>query len=667
MIVVLLISLGLVGTTACLATAAARPRSVVSFVLGAYLVAWGELVGIVLVLSSFRGLHAWTLAAALTAGLGVAFVFWRMRGTPRLPPFRPGLQVAARALRDPPLAILALVAALAVLYAVVLGIATPQNEWDALSYHLARAALWAQQGFVGYVPDTIDGRINGSPPNAEIGQLAALLLGGDERFTWLPQLTAALAAALAIFGIGRRTGWDVRASLFGALAFVSLPVIVLQMSSALNDLVVAAFFTTAVYFALGTGRRTGAAAALALALGFGTKLSAPLLLAVFALVVLAARRRPLLENGAIIGAGIAGGSIWYLVNAAHTGALDGGLAEEANQIPGRGPVLVVWRALRLTLDGLELPGATGRDAYLYAVCAAVLLVAACFAYGRRAGGRRTLISAAVLVVAIPAVVWLTGDLATRGWHWSWRLLGRGDIAETIPMFERSALSDSTTTWFGPVGATMAVVGLVLTVHGRGRERLVRIALAAAPFAFVLILAAGLVYDPWRGRFFVFPMALAAATWGAAYRIRALVWAVAGLAATTTVLVLTHSFGKPSGVRLIDASAQPSVFGQPRWKVETWMRTSDGTGEAIRYVESHVPNNATLGLALRGDDFVFPYFGRTLHRTIRLLPRGVPAGTELEWIVQAPGRAVPRCRASWHTALKTTDGFQVLRRTGRDGC
>jgi hypothetical protein len=666
-IVVLLVSLVLVATTACLVAATAKPLSLVSFVLGAYLVAWGELVGVVFVLSIFHAVRAWTLATALAAGLVAAVACWRAMDAPRPPPIAPRLRRAALALRDPPLAILGLVAALAILYAVVLGTATPQNDWDSLGYHLTRAALWVQQGFVGYVPHTTDPRINGNPPNTEIGLLAVLLLGGDDRLTWLPQLTAALAGALAVFGIGRRVGWDVRGALFGALCFVSLPVIALQMSSALNDLVVAAFFTTAVYFALGTGRRAGAAAALALALGCGSKISAPLLLVVFGLVVLAGRRRPLLENGAIVAAGIAGGSAWYVLNLIHTGALDGGLAQEANQIPGRGPVLIAWRAVRLVLNGLELPGAAGRDAYLYGVCAVALLVTAGFAYRRGAGGHGALIGAAIAVVVIPVAVWLTGDLATQGWHRWWQLVGRDDIASTIPAYKRPVLTDSTATWFGPVGVALVLAGMVCAARAKGRGRLLGLALAASPVAFILIAAAGLTYDPWRGRFFVFPVALAAATWGAVYRIRLLAWATAGLVATTTVLVLAHSFGKPPGVRLLDDRVPPSVFGQPRWKVETWIRTSDGTGTTIRYVDNHVPGDATVGLALRVNDFVFPYFGRTLGREIQLLPAAMPAGAELQWIVEAPGRTVPRCSASWHTVLDTTDGFRILRRTGADRC
>ena len=667
MIGALLLSLVLVALTACLLTTVARPHSAVSFVLGAYLVAWAELVVIVFGLSLFDAVGVAGLLTAIAGAFGLALAVWYLRGTPRPPPLGPGLRSAALALRDPPLAILGALALVVFLYAAVMGTLTAQNEWDALTYHLARAALWAQQGNVGYIPDTIDGRLNGNPPNAEIGQLAALVLGGNERLVWLPQLSAAFATALAVFGIGRRINWTVRESLFGALVFATLPLIVLQLSSALNDLVVAAFFTVAVYFGLGVGRRTGVAAALALALGFGTKISAPLLLAIFVLVVIAARRRSLLANAAIIGAGVAAGSIWYIVNLLNTGSLDGHLAEEANQVPGRGPVDVTWRAFRLTLNAFELPGASGGNVYLYAACAAGFLAAGIAAYRRREGTARALIAASALIVAVPVLVLVAAQALTAGWHSWWQLVGHDATADSVPAYERPTISDSAVTWFGPIGASLVLLGLLLVVRTRAPNRIVRIALAAAPVIFIAVVAFGLTYDPWRGRFFVFPVALAAATWGAVYRVRALAWAVSGLAVTTAVLVLTQSYGKPPGVRLLGGHASQSVFGQPRWGVETRLRTSDGTRETIRYVQDHVPPGATIGLALRGDDYLFPYFGSSLDRSIRLLPPGAQAAQRLEWIVQAPGREVPRCESSWRAVLTTGTGFTVLRRSATDRC
>jgi len=71
--------------------------------------------------------------------------------------------------------------------------------------------------------------------------------------------------------------------------------------------------------------------------------------------------------------------------------------------------------------------------------------------------------------------------------------------------------------------------------------------------------------------------------------------------------------------------------------------------------------------LRGDDYVFPYFGSSLDRTIRLLRPGMQATRQLGWIVEAPGREVPLCESSWRTVLTTGEGFTVLRRISTDRC
>jgi hypothetical protein len=662
-----LLSLVLVTCTACLLTAAGRPPLPVSFVLGAYLVAWAELVAVVLGLSAFSAVRVWPLAGAFAGIFAAALLYWYIVGAPRPPAFRQGVRSIARALHDPPLAILGALAAIVFLYAAALGILTPQNEWDALTYHLARAALWAQQGRVGYIPNLIDVRLNSNPPNAEIGQLAALILNGNERLVWLPQLGSTMAIGMAVFGIGRSIGGHIGEALFGVLVVATLPLVVLQLSSALNDLVVAAFFTIAVYFGLGVGRRTGAAAAIALALGFGTKFSAPLLLMIFALVVIASRRRPVLETAAISTAGALAGSVWYIVNLVNTGSLDGHLAQQAGQVADSGVVPVLSRAFTLAVSSFELPGASGANVLLYAACSAFLLIAAAVSHRRRGGPNRDLLTASVLVIAVPILVYLIARGLTDSWHWGWRLAGRRDYGDLVPAFEPRVVSDSVVTWFGPLGASLVLVGLALAVRNRTPDRLTRIALAASPIVFLGIVAFGLTYDPWRGRFFVFPVALAAATWGSIYRRRGIAWTVVGLAATTAVLVLVQSNEKPPGVRLIDARHARSVFGDARWHVQTRLRATDGTGETLRYVQDHVPSRATVGLALRIDDYLFPYFGSSLDRTIRLIRPGAPANPLLQWIVEAPGRDVPRCESSWQTELRTPDGFVVLRRLSADHC
>ena len=114
-----------------------------------------------------------------------------------------------------------------------------------------------------------------------------------ERFAAAPQYAAYAATALAVFGIGRRTGVSVSAALFGALVFATLPVVVLQAPMGLNDLVVASFLAACVYFVLSDRTAELVLAALALALALGTKVYTPLALPIVAAAVLfgPARRR----------------------------------------------------------------------------------------------------------------------------------------------------------------------------------------------------------------------------------------------------------------------------------------------------------------------------------------------------------------------------------------
>ena len=158
------------------------------------------------------------------------------------------------ALRDPLVATMSLVAMVALAYAVALGVGTPPNDWDSVIYHLPRAALWYQQGHVGYVEGTSDERIDVAPPHAEIGILFTMLLSRSDRWMSLVQTTSLLALATTVFALGRRVGLDLRQALFGALVFLCLPLLLLQAGTALNDIVVAAFLAAAVLFALAPGR-----------------------------------------------------------------------------------------------------------------------------------------------------------------------------------------------------------------------------------------------------------------------------------------------------------------------------------------------------------------------------------------------------------------------------
>src|SRR5262249_16659953 len=137
---------------------------------------------------------------------------------------------------------------------------------------------------IAYVAHANDRRINVFPPNAEIGVAFTMILGRGERFVGLVQWCALLATMLGIVGISVRLGLTRRQALFGALVFGTLPVVPLQSSTRLNDLVVASFLVIAVYFAFSTSWTSLVLAALALGLAIGTKATAVLALPVLAVV-----------------------------------------------------------------------------------------------------------------------------------------------------------------------------------------------------------------------------------------------------------------------------------------------------------------------------------------------------------------------------------------------
>ncbi|NEN30536.1 hypothetical protein G3V74_23970, partial [Escherichia coli] len=101
---------------------------------------------------------------------------------------------------------MAIAAAIGVTYITALAVATPENEGDALSYHIARAAFWYQDRSVGYIGNAIETRLNVNPPNAEIANLFTMLVSGSQRFVGLVQVGALLVCVLAAVGIARRTG-----------------------------------------------------------------------------------------------------------------------------------------------------------------------------------------------------------------------------------------------------------------------------------------------------------------------------------------------------------------------------------------------------------------------------------------------------------------------------
>jgi hypothetical protein len=142
----------------------------------------------------------------------------------------------------------------ALLFTAVLGLtlivalAAPPNNWDSMTYHMARVANWAQHGDIGHYPTHIVRQLMLSPW-AEYAILNfQMLSGGSDRFAnmvqWISFAMCAVAASLII----RRLDGRREIQILGALFVLTAPMLILQSTSTQNDLVVSAWLAAFVFF-----------------------------------------------------------------------------------------------------------------------------------------------------------------------------------------------------------------------------------------------------------------------------------------------------------------------------------------------------------------------------------------------------------------------------------
>jgi hypothetical protein len=635
------------------------PRSTAGFLLSAYVVAWAQLVAVLWALSLF----GWVTRLGLLAGLAIvcgALVVdtrgWSDVGT------RLGEGVAALrdALADPVCTVLGVAVAGVLAYAVALGLGTPQNDFDTIFDHLWRAALWRQNHAVGYPDCACAPYVNAYPPHGEMGVLATMVLGGADRYVALVQGSAYLALVVGVVGTARGLGLERAEALLGSLFVATLSVIALQASTAQNDLVVASFLVAAVVLLLARGRGAPWLAAAATALAVGTKVTAvigiPVLIVVALLAAPAVRRGPRL---AAVLAGSAAGAYWYVVNWRHTGSWDGGFPYEEVD---RAPAATAARVLRSAIQLVELPGAVGRDRWLYVLTAALLLVCLVALLRAPRGSRAVGIgTVAALVALLPIFTPDVRRYLDEAYLRLWRALGRDDLAVSVGRdITRSA---SNVTWYGPLGVLLLVVGLVVAIVAARRRAIPWLGaiFALAPLYWLVALSAVLFYQDAAGRFLMAPMALAGATWGLAGRARAVAWGLAGIGVTALVLAVLNDTKRPSGLPLLERPAPRSYWSTPRWEAQG---NEVHVPELIRFVDERVPSDARVALAITASDPGYVFLGPGLDRRLDLLPsvaRDAPAAT---WAFVSPsGRSAvaPSLCAAWKRQSAHPSGWDVYRR------
>jgi Glycosyltransferase family 87 len=642
--------------------------SPIALLLTTYLLGWTAVVALTFALSP---VHAVTRASALV-GSAVLFVVgvvvWARRSRPRPSP-NAIVESLREALGDRAALVAAVAPSAALLYSIALAVGTPEDEGDALAYHVARAAFWSQHHAVSYVPHAADVRLNVNPTFGEVGVLFTMLASGTQRFVGLVQVAAFVACALAVAGIARRAGFATPGAVFAAAVFAGLPVVVTQAWTGQNDLVVASFLAAATYFALGDERQDAILAGIAVGLAVGTKFTAVFLIPLFMLVVWVGRRGR--ERVRVfVPAAIAGaiGAFWYAVNLWETHRLTGGLSEGQTH---RTLSAFAGTMQRFMFNVLDLSGVGSSDwrhagagmvAYRIAGLVTIVVGAMWLLRGRRPEGQWPLLAAGVLVAVVPTVVSLTyrGLVSVVG--------PNGPLPSgTLP----NGVAASTVSWFGVVGVVGLVGGIIVAARPGSAtvDRSLGIALAVSPIVGMICVAASIVWDPTRGRFLIFPFALAAAYWAAFLAHRWLAWTVALLTLVTVTLSVVNAQAKPSGLTAVFPAAGPSVWGKPDWYAQTILRPFSADETVLRLTSELIPRDASLTLVPRPNDFLAPYFGQSLTRRVALARDGGTVPGWSQWIVAAPGLRPRVCPADWRVRFRVGHraGWLAAQRVGVRAC
>lgn len=178
-------------------------------------------------------------AAALLAGLYV----WRYTDKrAALAAFRgAGAQLGGARLE-----LLGVTAVLAV--TLLIALAAPPNDPNAMGYHLPRVAQWAQQGSIGHFPASYLAQLF-HPPLAEWNILHLQILSGGDRFANLGQWLALAGCGLTASLLARELQQGLAVQALAAVIAVTLPVGILLGSNSANDLVVSFWLLAFVLFA----------------------------------------------------------------------------------------------------------------------------------------------------------------------------------------------------------------------------------------------------------------------------------------------------------------------------------------------------------------------------------------------------------------------------------
>jgi 4-amino-4-deoxy-L-arabinose transferase-like glycosyltransferase len=129
------------------------------------------------------------------------------------------------------------------------GLIYPPNNWDSMTYHMARIVHWVQNSNVNYYPTNIIRQLN-QPPFAEYFIAQLCILSKNDLWANFVQFFFLVSTLYVMAGIARELGLPANQQLLTLFLVVTIPEVILQSSNTQNDVVVSFFIASTVYYCL---------------------------------------------------------------------------------------------------------------------------------------------------------------------------------------------------------------------------------------------------------------------------------------------------------------------------------------------------------------------------------------------------------------------------------
>ena len=129
----------------------------------------------------------------------------------------------------------------------VIALVSPPNNWDSMTYHMARVMYWMQNGTLRHYPSSII-RQHYQAPFAESVILHLQTLSGSDRYANLVQWFSYAGTLAGVSLIAKELGGDKTKQITSVVLAATIPMAILQATSTQNDLVVSFWIISSVYF-----------------------------------------------------------------------------------------------------------------------------------------------------------------------------------------------------------------------------------------------------------------------------------------------------------------------------------------------------------------------------------------------------------------------------------